>query len=101
MRKAVIESATGKVVNVIEIADGATWTLPMGHSLRDAGNASPGDTWDGAKFVARAPTAEQIVATKREAARVKAVTAILANKTGAPWGVILYDVAVAQGLIEP
>ena len=39
--------------------------------------------------------------TKREVARARAVAAILANKSGAPWGAILYDLAVAQGLIEP
>lgn len=38
---------------------------------------------------------------RRQEARYKAVAAIKANKTGASWGVILYDQAVALGLIEP
>jgi len=29
----------------------STWKPPEGHSLIDAGNGSPGDTWDGRKFI--------------------------------------------------
>ncbi len=50
-RKALIEIATGKVVNVIELEDGANWQPPAGHYVQEALNASPGDTWDGTKFV--------------------------------------------------
>lgn len=55
MRKALIETATGKVVNVIELEYGANWQPPQGCYVRDAQNASPGDTWDGSKFIP-APT---------------------------------------------
>lgn len=102
MRKALVKTVTGLVVNVIEIESGANWPIPAGHTLVDAAKAaSPGDTWDGVKYVRPPATAEEVLAEKREAARVKAVAAILTNKTGAPWGVILYDLAVGQGLIEP
>lgn len=37
----------------------------------------------------------------RDEARDRALTAILANKDAAPWGRILYDLAVADGSIEP
>ena len=56
MRKALIETITGKVTNVILIEDGADWPIPAGHTLRDAANANPGDTWDGVTFIRAAPT---------------------------------------------
>lgn len=103
-RKALIETATGLVANVIEIEDGANWQPPAGQSLIDAANANPGDTWDGTQFVPRQPTAEevaqQIKVQKRQKAKERAIAAIKANQTGAPWGQILYDLAVAQGWIE-
>lgn len=49
----------------------------------------------------QAPAPESIVAQKRESARKQAIDAITANKGAAPWGAILYTLAVAQGLIEP
>ncbi len=55
-RKALVETATGKVKNVIVIADGASYNPPSGQSLVDAGNASPGDTWNGLAFVSPTPT---------------------------------------------
>lgn len=39
--------------------------------------------------------------TKREEARARAIAAIKTNATQTPWGKILYDLAIAQGLIEP
>ena len=52
MRKAIIESATGLVKNVILIDDGADWAIPDGCELVDASEAGgPGDTWDGLQFV--------------------------------------------------
>lgn len=105
-RKALIEESTGKVVNVVEFEDGAfNWQPPIGHKLMEAANGSPGDTWDGTKFIPREPTPEQIAerekAQKQQEVRERAIAAIKANKGGAPWGNILYDLAVAQGLIEP
>lgn len=49
MRKAVVEEATGKVVNVIEIEKDANWKPPEGCVLMD--NGEIGDTWDGIKFI--------------------------------------------------
>ena len=49
-RKAVIETATGKVANVIELEDGADWSPPAGHEVRDAQGFGPGDTFDGVRF---------------------------------------------------
>lgn len=58
MRKAIVENATGKVVNVIELPPGwaagnpSYWQPPAGHTVVDATlGGSPGDTWDGAQFV--------------------------------------------------
>ena len=50
------------------------------------------------------PTPEQLAnetkAAKKQAAKVRAIADIKANQTGAPWGKILFDLAVAQGLID-
>lgn len=51
MRKAVIRDTDGYVENIIEWEEGTSWQLPDGHYLIDAGDGSPGDTWDGTKFV--------------------------------------------------
>lgn len=50
MRTAVINSS-GLVVNVIELAEGAMWAPPEGHTLRPSDTACIGDTWDGEAFV--------------------------------------------------
>ncbi len=55
MRKALIETTTGMVVNIIEIEDGANWQPLAGHEIQDALKASPGDTWDGVKFIPPPP----------------------------------------------
>lgn len=55
MRRALIEAATGKVLNVIELEEDSTWQPPDGGELLDEANsqqASPGDTWDGTKLIA-------------------------------------------------
>ena len=59
MRKALVQKSTGLVLNVIEIANDAVWTMPEGCSLIDAELAGgPGDTWDGKVFIpAPAPPA--------------------------------------------
>jgi len=57
MRQAVIETATGKVTNVIEFVDGDVWGPPPGYFVRAATTtaprsvAGPGDTWDGTRFI--------------------------------------------------
>ncbi len=51
MRKAVVRSSDGFVENVIEWKIGTNWPIPDGHTLIDAADGSPGDTWDGEKFI--------------------------------------------------
>jgi len=51
MRKAVIRDSDGFVENIIEWEPDSKWPIPEGCSLIDAGGASPGDTWDGEKFI--------------------------------------------------
>jgi len=55
MRKAVIREADGLVVNVIEITFPNQWQPPKDCYLINAGNGSPGDTWNGVKFVKPEP----------------------------------------------
>ena len=55
MRKAVVRKSDGYVENVIEWAEGANWQPPEGCYLVDALDGSPGDTWDGAKFIKMPP----------------------------------------------
>ena len=55
MRKALIEIASGLVVNLIELEDGANWKPPAGYAVIDASSGNPGDLWDGTKFVKPPP----------------------------------------------
>ena len=55
MRKALIRDSDHLVMNVILLEEGADWLVPSGHTLQDADNAGPGDTWDGSKYVKPAP----------------------------------------------
>jgi hypothetical protein len=56
MRKAVVRNSDGFVINVIEIEDGANWKPPDDCYLVDAEkDGSPGDTWDGKKFIKPEP----------------------------------------------
>ena len=77
MRQAIIETATGKVVNVIELEPGAAWTPPAGHTVRLAATASPrsvagpGDTWDGTRFNKAADPAPTPTEVSRASAIVK------------------------------
>lgn len=95
MKKALIEITTGKVVNVI-LAE-ADWAPPAGYTVKPADHTSVGDTWDGQKFIAAPPPLPD---PKMEARR-RLIDAILANKGSGPWGSILHDLAIAQGLIAP
>lgn len=58
VRKAVIREADGFVENVIEIEEESTWQPPENCYLIDADGGSPGDTWDGEKFVKPEPEPE-------------------------------------------
>ena len=49
MREALVKD--GLVINVIEIEEDSDWPIPDGHILIDGTGASPGDTWDGEKFI--------------------------------------------------
>lgn len=49
-RYAIIEDATKKVANIIELKDGAKWSPPSGHTPVQSDIAGPGDTYDGSKF---------------------------------------------------
>jgi len=49
-RNALIETATGLVVNVIELEPGANWTPPVGQEVVDALDATEGSVWDGSSF---------------------------------------------------
>lgn len=67
-RRAVVEIATGTVVNVIEIYEGANWSPPVGYYLLseiDSQQASIGDTWDGTKLI-KAPIPEPIAPLRFE-----------------------------------
>ncbi len=51
MRKALIREADGFVENIIEWKPSSKWQPLEGCYLIAAGKGSPGDTWDGKKFV--------------------------------------------------
>ncbi len=52
MRKAVVRQSDGLVTNIIEIEEGADWQTPDGcYLIYATEDGSPGDTWDGGKFV--------------------------------------------------
>ena len=99
MRKALID-LTGLVVNIIEIEVGSTWLPPTGCKLRDALNASPGDTWDGTQFIPRPPSAGEVIARKRAEALKRFIAAIPSSANTPPWGSMFKDLAIAQGLME-
>lgn len=55
MSKAVV-SSTGDVVNIIEIEDGANWTLPPDHTLVEAtSGAEPGGRFVDGVFIPTEP----------------------------------------------
>ncbi len=49
-RYALIEQATGKVVNVIVLDPSSNWSPPAGHIVVHSDEAGPDDIWDGQKF---------------------------------------------------
>lgn len=51
MRRAVIREVDGFVENIIEWKPSTKWLPPEGCYLIAAGKSSPGDTWDGKKFI--------------------------------------------------
>lgn len=85
MRKAVIRDTDGLVENIIEWKPDSKWPIPKGYVLIDAGDGSPGDTWDGTKFVKPEPvlpepprsthisTIDTIDTTKARPVRIKRV----------------------------
>lgn len=78
MRKALIETTTGKVLNVIEWQPDSSWPVPVGCQLIDAANnGSPGDTWDGTKFIPVPP----VITEPPRSSHVSVLTAVDAAKT--------------------
>lgn len=71
IRKALMEKATGRVVNIIMHDPAAAWACPEDCELQDALDASPGDTWDGAQYV-KAP--RQLSRLQKARAAYKAAT---------------------------
>jgi len=51
VKTAVIEIATGKVINVVELEPDADWNPPDGCEVRDGGDCGPGWTWNGTEFL--------------------------------------------------
>jgi len=63
VRKAIVETATGLVINVIEVEsddDGgySHWACPDGCELIDSDKSGPGWTWDASSQTFSAPTVE-------------------------------------------
>ena len=53
MIKAIVETSTGVILNIIEIEPDAEWSIPDGCELLDAvPPAQPGGIWDGSHFTA-------------------------------------------------
>ena len=80
-RKAIIETASGLVLNVIEIEDTMVYATLLGQSLIDGTDASPGDTWNGSRFNTAAPVAPDPAIVRRGelAASLLADTATIAE----------------------
>ena len=84
---ALIETATGLVVNVIELEPEADWQPPAGHHVQDASfqaidpvlgprtlHGGPGDVWDGTRYIkVQIPVPPQ---TRRDVLRNKLKTGI-------------------------
>ena len=87
-RKAIVDKASGMVINVIIADDG--FPAPVGHVLIDGSNAGIGDTWDGVNFVKPPPPppAPPISNADRTASEIqgdltlKAIVKALAKKLG-------------------
>jgi hypothetical protein len=79
-RYAVVRDADGVVVNVIELAAGADWTAPSGHSAVADPNveAEVGGTWDGASFAPAGAAPDPL--TPKQRAAVDRLTAFVGNE---------------------
>jgi hypothetical protein len=76
VRKAVVRETDGFVVNVIEIDFPTAWQPPEGCYCVDAEkDGSPGDTWNGAKFIR--PEPEPVIPPRDLAAEVDQLKADL------------------------
>ena len=79
--------------------DGTTRTVESYSHDLDVGGAIEISGAEFEAFIASLPPPPDPV--KVGQAKKRAVAAIKANATRAPWGRILYDLAIAQGWIEP
>ena len=77
VRKALIRTTDGFVVNVIEIDDASVWPVPNGHRLQASLVAGPGDTWNGTRFVPSAPPPPPRINVLRD--KIAADTATIAE----------------------
>ena len=86
MRQALIETATGKVVNVIALEADSTWTPPVGHTVIKSNVAGVGDTYRNRKFtkppVSTEPTPEDLARAEFAAADTKGKLAIIGKQLG-------------------
>ena len=64
-RKALIQTASGLVLNVLDLDDNVPYRVNPGTSLIDGDGASTGDTWDGTNFITPAPPPPDPVLVRR------------------------------------
>lgn len=99
MYKAIVETATGRVLNRIVVAEDSTWTPPEGCEVVDAeGGGQIGDVWDGNVFQPRTSSPEEFSPDIRQAARLRALRAI-GDASATRWGAILQDIVLALGWV--
>lgn len=96
MRYAVINK-TGKVDNIIELEDKKDYPVPEGSVIKEVQNTSvsPGDTFDGQLFHTLV-----IDKTTEQTAFELFIKEAKENKTGAPWGRMMYNLSIANGWIK-
>jgi hypothetical protein len=98
-RKALVNQSSGLVENVIEA--GGDFVAPAGYTLITAETASPGDTWNGSLFTARAQTAEELRSEQVWVVYQRFLAAAESTKDNGSWGGMFHDLAVVLRWIEP
>ncbi|APV44190.1 hypothetical protein Dform_00845 [Dehalogenimonas formicexedens] len=85
LNRALIETATGKVLNVCAIDPAKAWAAPAGTTLLsefDSAGAEIGATWDGTKFTRAAVVVTDIRAEFAALGTVAAKIDFIANRLG-------------------